>query len=79
MPMIDVGNVHVRVLDRCVLMVVHMRLAAVPFEIVRVPMMLVVPVRMRVPLRLVPMPMPMTLRNVKPHADRHQRAGDCHG
>jgi hypothetical protein len=79
MPMVDVGNVHMRVFDRRVLVVMHMRLAAVPFEVVRVPMMLVVAVRMRVPLRLVSMPMPMTLGHVQPHAARHQRAGDCHG
>ena len=62
----------VRVFDRRVLVVVHMRFAAVPFEVVRMPMMLVVPVRMRVPLNLMPVPMPMPLGNVQPHAERHQ-------
>ena len=77
--MVDVGDVHVRVLDRRVLVVVRMGLAAVPFEVMRVPMMLVVPVRMRVPEHVVPVLMSMTLGNVQPHAERHQRAGDGYG
>ena len=57
----NIRHMLVRMLDRRVLVVVRVRLAAIPREIVHMPVMLVVPMRMRVPLRLVDVSMHMML------------------
>ena len=53
-----------------------MRLVAVPREAVAMLVVLIVRVRMRMLHRLVHVLVLMALRQVQPHAERHERRGD---
>jgi len=76
MTVMDVGIVRVRMLLWRVVMRMAVRLSSVPLEVVLVPVMLVVRMRMLVVLRLVAMPVLVALREMQPHAKRHERARD---
>jgi hypothetical protein len=65
-PVMQIRIVGMRVHDRLVRVRMKMRLAPVPLEIVRMTMMAVVPMRMRVLLRFVRMPMLVALREMQP-------------
>ena len=69
----NVGKMRVRVSNRRVLMRVGMWLFPVPFKVVRVPVMLVVPVSMGVSKWLVSMRMFMPLTDMKPDSQSHER------
>ena len=76
MAMVDIRNVGVRMLDRLVPVRMRMRLASIPREIVRVTMMLVVDMGMGMRLDGMHVAVRMTLRNMQPDAERHQRTGE---
>ena len=75
-PVVQVGVVRMRVHQRCVPVVVRVRLTPVPAEIVSVPVMRVVGVRMLVIHRFVRMLVRMVLGHVQPYAGGHQCRGD---
>src|SRR5437660_1699255 len=76
MPMMDVGKVNVPMDDCFVPVRVGMRLDAIPFEIVCMLVVRVVPMRMGVLNLFVSMLVFMMLAQMQPEADRHERCGD---
>ena len=70
--MVHVGIVGMCMHQRCMNVLVSVRLAAVPREIVRMPVMLVVRMGMRVFLLLVRVQMPVLLGKVEPDTRCHQ-------
>ena len=75
MPMVDVRVVRMAVQQRLVMMLVGMRLFAVPARLVRVAMVRVVDVRVIVSERFVQMLVFVPLGQVQPDAERHQGRG----
>ena len=74
--MVDIRKMRVAVGERCMMMRMAVRLAAIPDKIVCVRMMLVVYMIMRVVHRRVRVIVPVVFRQVQPHAQRHQCGGD---
>ena len=70
-PVMDIGIVRMPVHQRQVPMHMHVRLHAVPVEVVRVPVVRVVPMGMRMFERLVRVFVFMALAQVQPHAQSH--------
>ena len=75
-PVMDVGIMRVRVGQRLVLVLVVMRLAAVPVEMMMVAMVRVVDVAVRVAHRTMGMRVRMLLGQMQPHTGAHQECGD---
>ena len=75
-PVMQVGVVRVAVRETAMPVRMGVRFAAVPREAVAMLVMLIVRVRMRVLDRLVHVVVLMALRQVQPHAERHERRGD---
>jgi hypothetical protein len=73
---VEVGVVRMAVHQPPVPVSMRVRLAAVPRDIVRVPVMGVVHVRVGVLHRLVDMIVRVPLREVQPYAERHEAGGD---
>ncbi len=74
--MVDVRHMLVRMRCRFVCVLVGVRLAAVPSEIVRMPVMRIMNMRMRVLERSVRMLVPMPFGEMQPDPDGHQDSGD---
>src|SRR5512145_1807628 len=72
----NIGIVRMRVRDGLVPMRMDVRLAAVPFEVMLMPVMLVVRMRMGMGQRLVRMPVLVPLGEVQPDAAAHERRSD---
>jgi len=75
MPVVNVRKMRVLVGHRLVLVVMHMRLAPIPIEIVRMLVMLVVHMGMAVLHGRVRVFVLMPLREVQPHAQGHEPTG----
>ena len=71
--MMDVREMRMPVLEWFMLMEMHMRLAAIPVEIMRMLMMLVMRVRMFMCHRFMRVLMLMVFCQMQPHAKRHER------
>lgn len=76
MLVVNIRVVRVTVCDGCMCMLMGMRFATIPREIVRVLMVEVVDVAMGVRDRVMRMHVGMTLGEVQPHAQRHQNCRD---
>lgn len=76
---VKVGVMRMRVHQWLVPVAVRMRLAAIPIEIMCVPVMRIVLMLVFVLQYLVGMCVRVVLRNVQPYAERHQRAGEPEG
>src|ERR1700754_2250105 len=76
MPVMDIGKMRVRMRDRRMHVTMRMRFIALVRKIVFVPMMLVMPMRMRVLDPVVRMFVLVTLAHMQDDADRHQHRGD---
>ena len=74
--MMQIGRMHMRVGHRLMCMPMRVRLDPVPRKVVRVPMMLVVPVRMIVRESLMGVAVAVSLGQMQPHAERDQRQCD---
>ena len=72
MPVMNVREMRMRVRQRLVLMGVQVRFGTVPFEVMRVLVVGIVPVRMRMPHPFVAVLMLMLLRYMQPDARGHQ-------
>ena len=72
----QVGIVRMAVRHPAVAMRMRMRLVSLPREAVPMLMVIIVRVRMRMLDRLVHVLMLVALREVQPHAERHERGGD---
>jgi hypothetical protein len=72
MPMMVVREVRVPVEQRLVVMLVGMRLFAVPAQLVRMSVVRIVHVQVGVSHRFVQMLVLVPFREMQPHADRHQ-------
>lgn len=72
MAVVHVGIVRMCMHERCMNVPVSVRLAVVPRELVRMPVVLVVRVVVRVFLPLVRVQMPVLLRQVQPDTPCHQ-------
>lgn len=70
-PMMNIRKMCMRVRDRQMPMLMHMRLDAIPFEIVFMPMMLVMSMPVRMRERLVRVGMFVTFPQMQPYAERH--------
>ena len=79
MPVVRIGHVDVRMIERVVNVGVDVRFGAVQVGFVRVLMMRVVPVRVRVTQHLVNVPVAMALGHVQPDTQRHQHAREADG
>jgi hypothetical protein len=75
-PVVDVRIVRVPVRQRRVPVRMHVRLAAIPGEVVRVLVVLVVTVRMRMLEKLVRMLVFVPLAHVQPDARAHEKGSD---
>ena len=74
--MMNIWEMRMRVRDWCMPVRMHMRLLAVPFEIVFVLMMFVMTVPVVMLQHLVRMRMVVPLADMQPDAEGHQRRGD---
>ncbi len=74
--MVQVWVVRMRVDQRLVAVAMDMRLAAIPGGIVRVPVVRIVHVLVFVLQRLMRVLVRVALREVQPHAERHQSSGE---
>jgi hypothetical protein len=74
--MMDVGEVRVRVGNGYVLMRMCVRLLTVPLEVVSMQVVLVVAMSMIVLLHVMSVRMFVTLANMEPDAQRHQRGSN---
>ena len=75
-PVMDIGEVWMRMHERVVSMHMAMRFLAIPAEIVPVLVMLVVTMAMFVLERFMPVRVLVAFAQVQPDADRHQAAGN---
>ena len=70
-PMVDIWKMRMDVTERRVVVGMHVRLNAIPSGLVQMAVMLIVPVRVRVALRRVDVPVCVSFTDVQPYADRH--------
>ena len=78
-PVVQVGVMRMRMHERCVVVRMGVRFAAIPFEIVRMLMVRVVDMQVRVVHRLVRVGVFVVLGDVQPHTERHERPRDPEG
>ena len=76
MPMMNIGVVHVSVLDRIVCVGVGMRLLAIPVRVMLMLVMCVVDMRVFVRKGRMTMPMCMNLGEMQPHPCPHEESRD---
>lgn len=75
MPMVDVREMRMPVGDRLVPVLMHMRLPSIPVEVMHMPVMFVMNMGMAVRHGLMRVLVLVPFRQVKPHTEGHQRAG----
>ena len=71
-PMMNIRKVWMTMRHRLMAMPVRVRLAQIPFKVMRVPVMQIVPMRMGMGQRFVAVPVFVAFGQVQPHAGRHE-------